>query len=112
MTAHDISRISQAITEAVKPYVKGLVDDAVREIPYTIRKELDSIVATELRGIIRKTVQDRVMVDVELRHGTDEWCDVFSPKPSPSPERLRILRLVQKMIDEAMNDLHRSLYVP
>lgn len=54
------------LTLAVRPWVEQEVQNAVREIPFQVRKELEYLVEGEMASIIRQHVRDRLVVNVEV----------------------------------------------
>lgn len=59
---YDILR--KLIDETIKPYIKSIVDGAVREIPYTIRTQLrEDYIQNEVRRIIK----EKIYIQIECR---------------------------------------------
>ena len=64
--ARFIKLIADAVN-ALRPYIKQLVDEAVREIPYTVKKEFIQLTQCELSSILREEIRQRVHVSFEIR---------------------------------------------
>lgn len=65
LNAADISALSSAIKDAYQPLLKQEIEQAVREIPFRIREQLEQILADEIRAVIRKAVAKSVYVEVK-----------------------------------------------
>lgn len=73
MTENDFRRIVDAIYKPLESLVRELVADEARRIPYEIRQALNPVIGEELRAHIRKQLEERL----------DVWIEVeVKPKPS------------------------------
>lgn len=66
MKPSEITRFVSELRDALEPTIEQRVAEAVREIPYRVREEMERLVREEMRSIIREHILDSVTVTVKV----------------------------------------------
>ena len=67
MKPEDLTRISNALDEALRPFIAEQVEEKVREITQrTVREYMEGVAGQEIRTLIRNKIQDSGFL--ELRY--------------------------------------------
>lgn len=67
MTPIEITKIVDAITKKLEPWVKDYLDKQTREIPHMIREEVRSSLDYDVRNSLRDILEDRVEITVTVK---------------------------------------------
>ncbi len=62
-----MSRLAKLLEDSFKPYIKLLVDEAVKEIPYRIHQHIHDIEMQSIRAAIREKIEAGLYISFQLK---------------------------------------------
>jgi hypothetical protein len=69
MTTPEITTLVTALQEALIPYINKLVQDAVREVPFTVQKEFFRLTQGIAIDEVREAVRKRISIIISTKEG-------------------------------------------
>ena len=67
LSKEDMMQLYTMLEATYKPIIERRIEEAVREIPWTIRKHIEEIERSEIRALVRQVIEDKINVQVEVK---------------------------------------------
>lgn len=66
LSPEDLTKLSSMITAATQDYAKGIVEREAQRIPYEVRQQLEHILRSEIRTLVKEAVAAAITIEVKV----------------------------------------------